>query len=87
MGKNKKLTLGAEIETFPDGVHAVPVTLEDGRLIGTALVTFCDGDMDTIVQMTSTGFKELGVKLVFEESYNLLEGYRRNLIASKKVDE
>jgi hypothetical protein len=82
MSKNRDWSLN--VETFPDAVHGVPLVLGDGRTIGTALVTFEDGNMNAVIQLTAAGFEELGVKLTFSETHNFLEGYRRHLIAAKK---
>lgn len=82
MVKNKDVSLN--VDTFPDSVHGVPLILVDGRTIGTALVTFDDGDMNAVIQLTAAGLEELGVKLKFSETHNFLEGYRRHLIAAKK---
>lgn len=56
-----------KVEDIPDGVIGVPlITAEDGRSIGSALVTFKDMKWSAVIQLTDEEVKELGIDLVFE---------------------
>jgi hypothetical protein len=71
-----------QVEQFPDGVHGVPLVCEyNGQTVGSAMVTFKDGEWSATLQMTSEGAKNLGLELVFQTIDHTLIEPRPRLIA------
>ena len=63
IGDLKPRDVNLNMEQFPDGTHEVPFTGLQGEVLGTAVVTFKNGQWTADLKMSAGSAKSLGINL------------------------